>query len=90
MSHPPPAPRPSPSLRPLRLLAPEDRPRLRLCLALGVVGGLAELVGVAAIYPFIAVLSRPELARSKPVLVAARAALGLHDDRRFLLAFGAV
>lgn len=77
-----------PALKPLRLIAREDRLRFYLGLALGVVGGLAELIGVAAIYPFIALISRPELASSRPVLAAARAALRLNDDRSFLLAFG--
>jgi len=79
----------APFLKPLRLLAREDHPRFYLCLFLGVAGGFAELVGVAAIYPFIALLSRPELAHAWPALGAARAVLGLDGDRPFLLAFGA-
>ena len=73
----------------LRLIAREDRSDFAIGLALGAVGGFVELAGVAGIYPFLALLSRPELVHANKHLIHIRALTGLTDDRSFLLAFGA-
>ncbi|MBI4370789.1 MAG: ABC transporter ATP-binding protein [Elusimicrobia bacterium] len=68
----------------------EDRGGFLLGLGLGAAGGFIELVGAAGIYPFLALLSRPDFAREHPILLALRTRFGLVEDKSFLLAFGAL
>lgn len=80
----------NPPSRSLLLLIAGDRRGFVLGLLLGVVGGFVELAGVAGLYPFLAVLSQPELAHTNRWLLLLRSLLGISDDRLFLIAFGAL
>lgn len=76
--------------RSLLLLVAGDRRGFVLGLLLGVIGGFVELAGVAGLYPFLAVLSHPDLAHTNRWLILLRSLLGINDDRLFLIAFGAI
>ena len=72
----------------VRIMRASDRRRL-LLIALGLaVAALLEVVGVAAVIPFLTLVGDPAAADRVPYLAAARAALGLSDPRNFLLAMG--
>ena len=72
----------------LRALSPADRRRL-LLIAIGLAGaGLLEVVGVAAVIPFLTLVGDPGAADRLPWLGAWRDALGLAEPRTFLLATG--
>ncbi|MFX4593108.1 hypothetical protein ABTB06_20140, partial [Acinetobacter baumannii] len=73
----------------VRAMRPADRRRLAL-IALGLTGAaLLEVVGVASVIPFLPRVGDPSAARRIPYLVQARTALGLTDERSFLLVTGA-
>jgi len=73
----------------LRALPPAERRRL-LFIALGLAGaGLLEVIGVAAVIPFLTLVGDPAAADRLPWLAAWRDALGLAEPRAFLLATGA-
>ncbi|MFE1600251.1 ABC transporter ATP-binding protein [Methylobacterium sp. ID0610] len=72
----------------VRVMRPQDRRRIIL-IALGLaVAGLFEIVGVASVVPFLTLVGDPAAASRIPVVGPIRAALGLADDRSFLLATG--
>ncbi|PXW67133.1 ABC-type multidrug transport system fused ATPase/permease subunit [Methylobacterium sp. B4] len=65
-----------------------DRRRLAL-LGLGLgIAALLEVVGVASVLPFLTLVGDPGAAARVPYLTGLRDALGLTDDRAFLLATG--
>ncbi|KAB1070107.1 ABC transporter ATP-binding protein [Methylobacterium planeticum] len=73
----------------VRALRPRDRRRLAL-IALGLaLAALLEVVGVASVVPFLTLVGDPSAAARVPYLTGARDALGLTDDRSFLIATGA-
>ncbi|ACL60033.1 ABC transporter ATP-binding protein [Methylobacterium nodulans] len=72
----------------VRVMRPRDRRRI-LLIALGLaVASLFEIVGVASVVPFLSLVGDPAAASRIPVLGTVRAALGLTDDRSFLVATG--
>ncbi|WP_375462869.1 ABC transporter ATP-binding protein [uncultured Methylobacterium sp.] len=72
----------------VRAMRARDRRRLAL-IALGLTGaGLLEVVGVASVVPFLTLVGDPSAAARVPYLAHARDALGLTDDRGFLIATG--
>lgn len=72
----------------VRILRPGERRRLAL-LALGLaLAALFEVVGVASVVPFLTLVGDPSAAARVPYLAAIRAAMGLTDDRAFLMAMG--
>lgn len=71
-----------------RIISRDDRRAFGFGLGLGAAGGLIELAGIAGLYPFLAVLSNPELARTNGLLARFRALGGFSTDRSFILAFG--
>ncbi|WP_336485765.1 ABC transporter ATP-binding protein [Methylobacterium nigriterrae] len=73
----------------VRAMRPRDRRRL-LLIALGLAAAaLFEVVGVASVVPFLTLVGDPAAAARIPYLASARDALGLADDRGFLIATGA-
>ena len=72
----------------VRLMRARDRRRLAL-IALGLaVAALLEVVGVASVIPFLTLVGDPSAATRVPYLAQAREALGLADERSFLLVTG--
>ena len=72
----------------VRILRPGERRRLAL-LAVGLaLAALFEVVGVASVVPFLTLVGDPTAAGRVPYLAAIRAAMGLTDDRAFLMAMG--
>ncbi|MBE7247453.1 MAG: ABC transporter ATP-binding protein, partial [Actinomycetospora chiangmaiensis] len=72
----------------VRAMRAPDRRRLAL-IALGLaVAALLEVVGVAAVIPFLTLVGDPSAATRIPYLAQARAFLGLTDARAFLLVAG--
>ena len=72
----------------VRALRAPDRRRLAL-IALGLaVAALLEVVGVAAVIPFLTLVGDPSAATRIPYLAQTRAFLGLADERSFLLVTG--
>ena len=72
----------------VRILRPGERRRLAL-LAVGLaLAALFEVVGVASVVPFLTLVGDPTAAGRVPYLAAIRAAMGLADDRAFLMAMG--
>jgi hypothetical protein len=67
------------------LLDARERRRFLLLLGLIVLMGLVDMVGVAAVLPFLAVLADPAAATAHPLLGRLHAALGLPDERSFLV-----
>ena len=69
-------------------MRPRDRHRLGwLGLGLGL-AALLEIVGIASVLPFLTLVGDPGAAARLPLLAGLRDALGLADDRSFLLATG--
>ena len=71
-----------------RLLDHRDRQRAALLLLLMLATAASEVVGVASIMPFIAVLSDPSVVDSNRYLAAAFRASGLASGQDFLFALG--
>jgi ABC-type multidrug transport system fused ATPase/permease subunit len=74
----------------LNLLTPHERRRAYLLLGMIVVMALLEVIGVASILPFLAVLANPDVVSTNPYLSAIYERLGFQDPRRFLLFLGLV
>jgi ABC-type multidrug transport system fused ATPase/permease subunit len=74
----------------MRLLDAGERSRFRVLLVLLFLMGLANMVGVAAIIPFLAVLAKPEVVESDPWLAKAYELIGFGDPETFLLMLGIV
>ncbi len=72
----------------LRVMRPRDRNRLAwLGLGLGI-AALLEVVGIASVIPFLTLVGDPAASARVPALAGVRAALGLADERAFLLVTG--
>ena len=72
----------------VRIMRARDRRRLAL-IAFGLaIAALLEVVGVASVIPFLTLVGDPSAATRVPYLVQAREALGLTDERSFLLVTG--
>jgi ATP-binding cassette, subfamily B, bacterial PglK len=72
----------------LALLDARDRRRAALMFVLMLTIALSEVVGVASVMPFIAVLSNPEVISENPWLARTYAMFGFADRNQFLLALG--
>jgi hypothetical protein len=72
------------------LLSTRERNRARLLMGMILIMALLEMVGVASIMPFIAVLANPNLIETSPVLNAAYSRMGFVNPQFFLFVLGAV
>jgi len=72
----------------LDLLTPHERKRAYLLLGMILTMALLDMIGVASIMPFMAVLANPDLVETKGFLKAAYTQLGFTDTQRFLFALG--
>lgn len=72
----------------IRAMRPRDRRRMLLILGGLACAALFEVVGVASVVPFLTLVGDPSAASKIPVLGAIRDALGLADDRSFMLVAG--
>jgi ABC-type multidrug transport system fused ATPase/permease subunit len=72
----------------LELMTPPERRRFYLLLALIVVMGIVEMVSVASVLPFLAVLSNPEVIETNRHLAMVYGWLGFADHRSFLIFLG--
>lgn len=70
------------------MLTPPERKRAFLLLGMIVVMALLDMIGVASIMPFMAVLADPELVETNAFLNTAFTKLGFTDSRQFLFALG--
>ena len=73
----------------LDLLTPSERRRFYLLLVLIMLMGVAQMIGIASILPFLAVLSRPEVVSNGGHLTRLYDWLGFTDSRSFLMFLGA-
>lgn len=73
----------------LDLLTPRERRHAVLLLGLIIVMAFLDVVGVASIMPFMAVLSSPELVQSNRYLAAAYSFFGFEDRESFMFFLGA-
>src|SRR5690606_15061723 len=72
------------------LLDARERRRFWLLLAMILAMGLLDMVGVASVLPFLAVLANPQVVHENPWLATAYDTLGFDDPQRFLLLLGAI
>jgi ABC-type multidrug transport system fused ATPase/permease subunit len=72
----------------LDLLTPAERKRAFLMLGMIFTMALLDMIGVASIMPFMAVLANPELVETNALLNAAYTRLGFTDPQQFLFALG--
>jgi len=72
----------------LELLTPPERKRASLLLGMILVMAMLDMIGVASIMPFIAVLANPELVDTNAFLNTAYTLLKFNDPRQFLFALG--
>ena len=72
----------------LALLSPAERFRAYLLLGMILVMALLEMLGVASIMPFMAVLANPNVVETNPYLARAYQELGFSDPNRFLFFLG--
>lgn len=72
----------------LALLTPQERKRAFLILGMILTMSLLDMIGVASIMPFIAVLANPELLETNAFLNAAYIRLNFAEPQRFLFVLG--
>ena len=75
----------------LYLLTPQERKRGSLLLVLILIMALIDMIGVASILPFMAVLTKPDIIQSNIVLnkiFQASSVLGIENNQEFLFALG--
>ncbi len=72
----------------LDLLNPQERKRAALLLGMILIMALLDMVGVASIMPFMAVLANPDLVKTNALLNAVYTNLGFADPQQFLFALG--
>ncbi|MDF2231632.1 ABC transporter ATP-binding protein [Albimonas sp. CAU 1670] len=70
------------------LLDARERRRFRLLVVLVILMGVANMAGVAAIFPLIGVMAEPGLIETNPWLARANALLGFEEPRSFILVMG--
>jgi ABC-type multidrug transport system fused ATPase/permease subunit len=71
-----------------RILSPRERRQILLLLPLLVVSSLVEVVGIASIMPFLAIVADPELVERQEILRVLYEAGGFDSTRTFLIALG--
>lgn len=72
----------------LELLSPRERRAAALLLGMVLVMALLDMIGVASVMPFIAVLSNPEVVETNAILAALQDLTGLDDTQDFLWFLG--
>jgi ABC-type multidrug transport system fused ATPase/permease subunit len=72
------------------MLDARERRRFQLLLVMVVAMGVANMAGVAAIIPFLAVLANPSVVHENALLSAAYQMFGFQDDNSFLVVLGLV
>ncbi len=72
----------------LELLSPSEQKRALLLLCMVVVMALLDVIGVASIMPFMAVLANPQLIESNSVMRYVYVTLGFNGRQDFLFALG--
>jgi ATP-binding cassette, subfamily B, bacterial PglK len=72
------------------LLQPAEKRRLWILLGAMAVMGLLEVIGVSSIFPFIAVVAKPETVQSHELLRAVYERIGFASPNRFLFFLGLV
>ena len=72
----------------LRLIDKRDRWKIGVLLALMIFNALMQMIGVAAVFPFLAVLGNPDMVHSNQWLNYAYESLGFEETRSFLFALG--
>ena len=72
----------------LDLLTPPERKRAYLLLGMILVMALLDMIGVASIMPFMAVLANPELVETNSILNVVYTRLGFTDPQQFLFTLG--
>jgi ATP-binding cassette, subfamily B, bacterial PglK len=70
------------------LLSATEKRRFMMLLGMIVVMGLAEMVSVASVLPFFAVLANPAVVETNPWLAAVYGGLGFTDPQAFLIFLG--
>ena len=70
------------------LLTRQERRRFFLLLGMIIVMGFVEMIGVASILPFLAVVADPTLVERNPYMSAAYVWLGVQSDQAFLIVLG--
>lgn len=72
----------------LDLLTSSERKRAYMLLGMILIMALLDMIGVASIMPFMAVLANPELVETNAFLYTAYTKLGFTDTQQFLFALG--
>jgi hypothetical protein len=72
----------------LFLLTSAEKKRFGLLMGMIFVMAMLDMIGVASILPFIAVLTNPDLVQNNIFLNAAYTKLGFEDTQQFLFALG--
>jgi ABC-type multidrug transport system fused ATPase/permease subunit len=72
----------------LELLSPAEQKRAFILVGMVVIMAMLDVVGVASIMPFIAVLANPQLITLNPILAAAYLAFEFETSQDFLFALG--
>jgi len=73
----------------LELLSPRERRQAALLIVIAIAMAMFDVVGMASIMPFLAVMAKPEVVRSKAEYLGLISDLGLNDTTRLLYALGA-
>lgn len=74
----------------LALLSPQERRQAYLLLGMILIMAFLDVVGIASIMPFMAVLANPEVVQTNDYLNSAYTKLGFSDPERFLFFLGLV
>ena len=74
----------------LALLSPRERRQAYLLFGMILVMAFLDVVGIASIMPFMAVLASPEIVETNPYMNAVYTTLGFPDPQRFLFFLGFV
>lgn len=74
----------------IRFVIKGRRKHFAVVMAIALIGGIVELAGVTTIFPFLSLLSHPELGRTQPLLRRLYDLGGFTDDRAFIFWVGAV
>ena len=75
----------------LALLSPSERKRAGMLMIMMLIVAFLDMLGVASILPFMAVLANPEVVQTKPVLntvFTASRQIGIQTAEQFLFALG--
>ncbi len=74
----------------LDLLSPHERRRALLLLAMTLIMALLDMIGIASIMPFMAVLAEPKLVETNAILAAVYTRMNFADSQSFLFFLGVV